>query len=96
MKNGTWNMIIKFHKKSIEKLNSFVNAVFDLQEQKLDLLIDVKQIFVHASLLQKRELIKHLFNNNLYYLNGNYLISGTNKSLILRKASVEEKGLFKI
>lgn len=57
--------IIKL-KKSIDKLNYIVDKVTDILEQKLDLLIDVKHIFNQGTLLQKKELIKILFDNNLY------------------------------
>ncbi|WP_278020835.1 recombinase family protein [Flavobacterium ginsengisoli] len=78
----------------IKKMKLFVARVTELLQQRLDLLIDMKQIFCFAALLQKRELLKFLFNNNLYYLNGNYLTNEINKSVLYKLSSLENRGLF--
>lgn len=93
-----WNLeynekIIK-QKTVIEKskYNSF--RIIEILDQKLDLLIDVKQIFSLADLLQKRELIDLLFSNNLYYFNSSYLAYNIAKPLVYKLPLLQERGFF--
>lgn len=50
------NKIVKL-RMAIERMKSVSIKTIELLDQKLDLLIDIKQIFCLAVLLQKRELI---------------------------------------
>lgn len=94
--NLDYNNKISEITESIEKLKSSVVNAIEIFEQKLDLLIDVKQIFGLGTLLQKRELIKLLFNNNLYYLNGNYLATNLQSPLVYKWPLLKENGFFMI
>ncbi len=85
--------IIKL-KKSIEKLNDILDKVIDILEQKLDLLIDVKHIFNQGTLLQKRELVKMLFDNNLFYRDGLFLTSYIIKPLRYNLEVMKDRGLY--
>ncbi len=58
-------------RESIEKLKYQVDKATNILEQNLDLLIDMKHIYKQATLFQKRELIRIIFDNNLYE-NGMY------------------------
>lgn len=89
------NKIVKL-KIAIEKLKTILIRTVKLLDQKLDLLIDVKQIFSLATLLHKRELIKLLFSNNLYFLNGNYLSYNITAPLEYKQLLIEERGFFMI
>jgi site-specific DNA recombinase len=85
--------IIKL-RKSIEKLNYIVDKVIDILGQKLNLLIDVKDIFNQGTLLQKRELVKMLFDNNLYYRDGLFLTSYIIKPLRYNLEVMKDRGLY--
>ena len=58
-----------------------VDKVIDVLEHKLDLHIDVRHIFNQGILLQKRELVKMLFDNNLYYCVGLFFHHIHNKTI---------------
>lgn len=91
-----YNEKIIILKKSIEKLNYIVDKVIDILEQKLDLLIDVKHIFNQGTLLQRRELVKVLFDNNLYYRNGLFLITSIIKPFVNQIAQTNLNPLFRL
>lgn len=56
-----------------------VDRVIDVLKHKLDLHIEVKHIFNQGTLLQKRELVKMLFDSNLYYRAGLFFTTSINK-----------------
>ncbi|PYF68392.1 recombinase family protein [Pedobacter nutrimenti] len=76
-------------RESIEKLKYQVDKAINILEQNLDLLVDMKHIYKQAALLQKRELIRMIFDDNLYYENGIYktptLISALQHHFLFRK-----------
>jgi site-specific DNA recombinase len=71
-----------------------VDKIIDILEHKLDLLIDVKHIFNQGTLLQKRELIKMLFHNNLYYRDGLFLTKSIVESFKYNLEAMKSRGFY--
>jgi site-specific DNA recombinase len=59
-------------KAAIERLSGDQNAIYKIVKRNLEGLSDLGYVFGKASALQKQELIRIGFDNNLYYENGVY------------------------
>jgi len=57
---------------SINRFSQDQNKVYQKLYQKLERLSDLKYVYTKASTVEKQELIRLGFDNNLYYKNGIY------------------------
>lgn len=77
---------------AVERLSISPNKAFELLDNNLDMLNDVRYIYDKATTLQKREFVNKVFDGNLYYQEGIYR-TPTMLDLLSHNASkMEEKG----
>jgi hypothetical protein len=77
---------------AIERLSINHTKVFELLNDNLNLLSDVRYIYDNSTTLQKREFVNKVFDGNLYYQEGIYR-TPTMLELFSHNASkMEEKG----
>ena len=57
---------------TMERLSKDQNRAFKLLDKHLNLLTDMKYVYMQADTLQKRQFVSLVFDNNLYYQNGIY------------------------
>ncbi|MBU2047084.1 MAG: hypothetical protein KJ712_10175 [Bacteroidetes bacterium] len=69
---STYNHTILNLKGAIERLGENQSRAFAILEKNLDLLADTKFVYTQAGTIQKRELVRMVFDNNLYYQDGIY------------------------
>ena len=69
---STYNHTILNLKGAIERLGENQSRAFAILEKNLDLLADMKFVYTQAGTIQKRELVRMVFDNNLYYQDGIY------------------------
>lgn len=69
---STYNHTILNLKGAIERLGENQSRAFAILEKNLDLLADMKFVYKQAGTIQKRELVRMVFDNNLYYQDGIY------------------------
>ncbi len=69
---STYNHTILNLKGAIERLGENQGRAFAILEKNLDLLADMKFVYTQAGTIQKRELVRMVFDNNLYYQDGIY------------------------
>ncbi|SFQ77826.1 recombinase family protein [Flavobacterium akiainvivens] len=77
---------------AVERLNINPDKAFELLDNNLGMLSDVRYIYDKATTLQKREFVNKVFDGNLYYQEGIYR-TPTMLDLLSHNASkMEEKG----
>lgn len=77
---------------AVERLSVNPDKAFELLDNNLDMLSDVRYIYDKATTLQKREFVNKVFDGNLYYQEGVYR-TPTMLDLLSHNASkMEEKG----
>ncbi|MFC5683183.1 recombinase family protein [Flavobacterium sp. MAHUQ-51] len=59
-------------KSAIERLGKFESNAYTILQKNLDMLGDMKNIYLRADIIQKREFVKLVFDSNLYYQDGIY------------------------
>jgi DNA invertase Pin-like site-specific DNA recombinase/uncharacterized protein Veg len=59
-------------KGAIERLSNDKSKAFSILEDNMKLLTDMRHVYTVSDTLQKREFVKMVFDNNLYYENGIY------------------------
>jgi site-specific DNA recombinase len=59
-------------KGAIERLSKNQNLAYTILEKNLDYLTDMRYVYSKSDTLQKREFLRLVFDNNLYYQNGIY------------------------
>ncbi|OOV19035.1 hypothetical protein [Flavobacterium sp. LM4] len=67
-----YNDTIQNLKQTIERLNTDLSKVFLILEKNLSLLTDMHYVYNKSNILQKRDFINMVFDNNLYYQEGIY------------------------
>jgi site-specific DNA recombinase len=69
---GPYSQEIITHKAAIDRLDGNQNLAFKILDKNLGYLTDLRSVYSAATTLQKREFVKQVFDNNLYYQNGTY------------------------
>ena len=90
---STYNTAILTLKGSIERLSEDQSKAFSILKENIDYLTDMKYVYSAATTLQKREFIKMVFDNNLYYQDGIYRTPTMMKILSHNSLEMKEKGL---
>ena len=67
--------------------------VFTILQKNLDLLVDLKSLYNRATITQKREFVKMVFDSNLYYQDGIYRTPAMIDLLPRNHLLMKEKGL---
>ena len=90
---ATYSSTIHSCKDAIERLSKVETHAFKILESKLHLLGDLKSIYNHANIIQKRELIKLVFDSILYYQEGAYRTPTMIPIMSRNHLLMQEKGL---
>ena len=80
-------------KNSITRLSQVDKHAFTILQKNLDLLVDLKSIYNRATITQKREFVKLVFDSNLYYQDGIYRTPTMIDLLSRNHLLMKEKGL---
>lgn len=67
-----YNSQILSLKATIQRMGTDMNKTFKILARHIDLLTDMKYVYTEADLHGKRELVKLVFDSNLYYFEGIY------------------------
>lgn len=59
-------------KGAIERLGKVQNRAFTILQNNLEMLADLKKVYLQSDIMQKREFVKLVFDSNLYYQEGVY------------------------
>ena len=80
-------------KSALERLAKTENHAYTILQKNLDMLGNIKEIYIQANIIQKREFVKLVFDNNLYYQDGIYRTPTLIDSLSHNHLIMKEKGL---
>ena len=80
-------------KASIERLSGDRNKIYDIVQRNLELLTDLKFVYTKSDTIEKQELIRLGFDNNLYYQDGIYRTPTMLEILSHNSKVMKEKGL---
>ncbi|WP_233581810.1 hypothetical protein [Flavobacterium macacae] len=80
-------------KGAIERLSKVENKAFSILQNNLDMLGDVKEVYLRSDIMQKREFVKLVFDSNLYYQEGIYRTPTMMDILSVNYLKMKEKGL---
>ena len=89
----TYNTEVTSCKDSITRLSHVDKHAFTILQKNLDLLVDLKSIYNRATITQKREFVKLVFDSNLYYQDGIYRTPTMIDLLSRNHLLMKEKGL---
>lgn len=89
----TYNTEVTSCKDSITRLSHVDKHAFTILQKNLDLLVDLKSLYNRASITQKREFVKLMFDSNLYYQDGIYRTPTMIDLLSRNHLLMKEKGL---
>lgn len=70
--HSNFNSSILSAKAAIERLSKNETNAFTILEKNLELLTDIRSVYLRADILQKREFVNLVFDSNLYYQEGTY------------------------
>ncbi|WP_196831314.1 hypothetical protein [Flavobacterium sp. CG_9.1] len=90
---STYSNTIQSCRDAIERLSKVETQAFKILYKNLDLLGDLKSIYNHANIIQKRELVKLVFDSNLYYQQGVYRTPTMIDIMSRNHLMMKEKGL---
>lgn len=91
--HSNYNSEIDHLKGAIERLSQNRSTAFEILENKLDLLTDLRYVYSASETLQKREFVNLVFDSNLYYENGIYRTPTMMSILSHNHLKMKEKGL---
>lgn len=80
-------------KGAIERLSNDQSKAFSILEDNLNLLTDMRHVYMVSDTLQKREFVNRVFDSNLYYENGIYRTPTMLGLLSHNHLKMKEKGL---
>ena len=89
----TYSTAITSCKDSITRLSHVDKHAFTILQKNLDLLVDLKSLYNRATITQKREFVKLVFDSNLYYQDGIYRTPTMIDLLSRNHLLMKEKGL---
>jgi len=69
---STYNNTIQTLKGAIDRLGQNQGRAFTILEKNLEMLTDIKYVYLKADIMQKREFVNLVFDSNLYYQEGIY------------------------
>ena len=90
---STYSSTILSCKSALERLAKTENHAYTILQKNLDMLGNIKEIYIQANIIQKREFVKLVFDNNLYYQDGIYRTPTMIDSLYHNRLIMKEKGL---
>nr|MBP7470439.1 recombinase family protein [Flavobacterium sp.] len=90
---STYSSTILSCKSALERLARTENHAYTILQKNLDMLGNIKEIYIQANIIQKREFVKLVFDSNLYYQDGIYRTPTMIDSLSHNHLIMKEKGL---
>jgi site-specific DNA recombinase len=90
---STYSRNIVMLKGFIEKAQKSMDKSTEVLERNLYQLKDIKEIYVSANTIQKREFVKQVFDSNLYYESGIYRTPTMMPIMARNSLIMKEKGL---
>lgn len=90
---STYSSTILSCKSALERLAKTENHAYTILQKNLDMLGNIKEIYIQANIIQKREFVKLVFDSNLYYQDGIYRTPTMIDSLYHNRLIMKEKGL---
>ena len=91
--HSTYSSTILSCKSALERLAKTENHAYTILQKNLDMLGNIKEIYIQANIIQKREFVKLVFDSNLYYQDGIYRTPTMIDSLSHNHLIMKEKGL---